>query len=156
MPSQRLITRLSSSTLFIYTGAKIAQARIRLTMSQIHALFLVEGKVFSFKEVFKHFSALLSASGRWDLILHTRIFAKVGVAGFSNGFACLLNRALQSIHRDKWRFCSQSGALQTSAYCLIHLGQYNSPCSLKARLLFRLLMKFHYIALKNFNSKFMC
>lgn len=60
MPSQRLITRLSSSTLFIYTGAKIAQARIRLTMSQIHALFLVEGRVFSFKEVsFKHSSALL-------------------------------------------------------------------------------------------------
>ena len=91
-----------------------------------------------------------SASGRWDLILQTRIFAKAGVAGFSNGFACLLNRALQSIHRDKWRFCSQSGALQTSAYCLIHLGQYNSPCSLKERLLFRLLMKFHYIALKEF------
>lgn len=60
MPSQRLITRLSSSTLFIYDGAKIAQARIRLTMSQIHALFLVEGRVFSFKEVsFKHSSALL-------------------------------------------------------------------------------------------------
>lgn len=60
MPSQRLITRLSSSTLFIYTGAKTAQAGIRLTMSQIHALFLVEGKVFSFKEVsFKHSSALL-------------------------------------------------------------------------------------------------
>lgn len=59
MPSQRLITRLSSSTLFIYTGAKIAQTRIRLTMSQIHALFLVEGKVFSSKEVSKHSSSLL-------------------------------------------------------------------------------------------------
>lgn len=75
---------------------------------------------------------------------------KADVAGFSNGFACPLNRALQSIHRDKWRFCSQSGALQTSVYCLIHLAQYNSPCSLKARLLFRLLMKFYYIALKEF------